>query len=176
MLIKTAFKFKRGQIEDFLNIPIIEGQNRQADRNRPIGSIKIFGNQIKRDVPAGSEVEITIEIDKSRLVRAKAYIPVVDEEFEGVFPMEKPIPNPNQLKENAEKEKQRLCEIRKKVSSTGDLKATQLLQKVDEERMEHEVESTLAASNIDPDAANKCENRIFDLRVAIDDIEDALNL
>ena len=171
---KTAYDAQCGQTGDLIKIPVIEGDNRLADRNRLIGSITIRGDQIKRDVPVGSEVEITIEIDQSRLVRAMAYIPILDEEFEGVLKLNKQVADRQTLASNAEKEKKRVAEIRKKVAETGDTRASGLLRKVDQEHLEREVDSTLLASGTDPDAADKCESRILALRVCLDDIECAL--
>jgi hypothetical protein len=34
---------------------------------------------------AGSEIEVTVEVDDLRLVRFVAYVPYLDEEFETVF-------------------------------------------------------------------------------------------
>lgn len=171
---KTAFETRRSQAEHRITIPVVEGQNRRADRNKLIGSLEISAAQIKRDVPAGSEVEITIEVDQSRLVRTKAYIPLLDEEYEEVLKLGKKAPDREQLRQEIEREKKRLEEARKKTREIGDLKAQQSLQRIDRERMEHDVDASLAASSVDQDAADKCQNRLLDLRSAMDEVEDAL--
>lgn len=171
---RTAFDVRRGQSGDLIRIPVIEGDHRRADRNRLIGLLVIHADQIKRDVPAGSEVEVTIEIDQSRLVRTKAYIPILDEEYEDVLKLEKKSADTDQLNKEITQEKKRLEAMREKAQTTGDLKAQQILQRIDGERMEHELEATLAAARVDPDAADKCEKRLLDLKVAVDEAEDAL--
>ncbi len=173
-ILRTAFETRRSQAEHRITIPVVEGEKRRADRNRLIGSLEISAAQIKRDVPAGSEVEITIEIDQSRLVRTKAYIPLLDEEYEEVLKLGKKAADPEKLEKEIEREKKRLEEARKKAQEIGDLKAQQSLQRIDRERMEHDVDASLDASRVDQDAADKCQNRLLDLRSAIDEVEDAL--
>ena len=40
--------------------------------------------------------------------------------------------------------------------------------------MEREIDTALAASRVDRDAADKCKNRLLDLKTAIDEVEDSL--
>lgn len=173
--LRTAVDIKRGQSEAFIKIPVVEGENvNRADRNKIIGELVISGAQIKRDVPAGSEIEVTIEIDQSRLVRTKAYIFILDEEYETVLKLESKGADPGQLRKDVEQEKKRLEEVRKKAQQTGDSKAQQALNRINQERMEHDLDGSLAAAQQDRDAADKCAKRLLDLQQAVDEAEDAL--
>jgi molecular chaperone DnaK len=78
------------------------------------------------------------------------------------------------LKNDFDREKQRLKEVRKKAEETRDTTAQDILNRIDRERMLHEVESSLAAASADPDAGQKAKNRLGDLRVALDQAEDAV--
>ncbi|MBW2559149.1 MAG: Hsp70 family protein, partial [Deltaproteobacteria bacterium] len=171
---KTAFEVRQGQGGNLFKIPLVEGENKRADRNREIGSLVIPASQIKRDVPAGSEVEITIQIDQSRIVRTNAYIPILDEEYEEVIKYDYEPPSPEKLKKEIQCEKNRLDEARKKAQTIGDLKGQELLQRIDRERMEHELDASLAASRVEADAADKCDKRLLDLRLAVDELEEVL--
>jgi molecular chaperone DnaK len=174
-VLKTATDAKRGDDGDLIRVPVVEGENLQrADRNMLIGTLKIHASKIRRDVPAGSEIEITIEIDQSRLIRTKAYIPWIDEEFEVEFSNQKEKQTSVQLRDDVESEKKRLDNVRKKGRTVIDAKAQETLQRIDGERMVHDVDAALAAAQDDPDAADKCVKRLLDLRQAIDDAEDAL--
>ena len=44
---------------------------------------------IKRDLAVGSEVEITLRINESRLITVEAYVTALDEEFEPQFDLRK---------------------------------------------------------------------------------------
>jgi molecular chaperone DnaK len=126
-------------------------------------------------VPAGSEIEITIAIDESRLVRTRAYIPVLDEEYESeVLILSKKIPDLEDLQKDLAREEKRLGEARQKAREMGAPETQQILARIDGERMVHDVETLLSAGRVDPDAAQKCQNRLLDLKSAVDQLEDAL--
>jgi molecular chaperone DnaK len=173
-LFRTAFELHQGKAEDVMLIPVMEGENSRATRNHRIGRLEIEARTVRRNVPAGSDVEVTIEIDESRLIRVKGYIPVVDEEYEKVLTLGYEKADPKQVKEDLDREKERLDKIRKQADETGDETAQDVLDRVDRERMVHEVEGSLAAASADPDARQKAQNRLGDLRVALDEAEDAV--
>ncbi len=58
---RTTVLLKQGRAEDVCRIPVLEGENEKADRNRLNGALEIRGDMIRRDLPAGSEVEVTLE-------------------------------------------------------------------------------------------------------------------
>jgi len=63
---------KKGESGDVLKVPVVEGEIEHADRNRLLGALEIKGTNLRRDLPAGSEVEVTLHFDASRILRAKA--------------------------------------------------------------------------------------------------------
>ncbi|MCU0241943.1 MAG: Hsp70 family protein, partial [Vicinamibacteria bacterium] len=175
--LRTVTPLRRGDSGNVVRIPVMEGQSSRADRNQIVGTLEINAANIKRDVPAGSEVEVTIEVDQSRLVTARAYVPVLDEEFEHVINYKDygaRARNASELRKELEGERKRLDQAREKTGATGDAKARQALQRIDAERMIHDAEAALNAAQADRDAADKCAKRILDLRSAIDEVEDAL--
>ncbi len=173
--LRTVADVRAGRSEHILSIPILEGEHqRRADRNRLVGLLDIPGDKIRRDLPAGSEVEVTIEINQSRSVLAKAYVPLLDEEIENVMTLDKGAPDTEQLQKDVEREKRRAEDIRAKTREIGDLKALEALQRVDGERMEHDIDAAMAASQLDRDAAYRARDRLADLRAALDEAEDAL--
>lgn len=176
-VLRTAVDVRRANAHHSIKIPVMEGQNSRADRNQLIGNLEITSAQVKRDVPAGSEVEVTIEVDASRLLRARAYLPILDEEFEKVVSYEdyrKQARHPDELRQDIERQKKRLDEAREKSRQTGDPRAGEALARIEREQAVGEAEGSLAAAAGDPDAADKCEKRLLDLKSAIDEAEDAL--
>lgn len=173
--LKTTVHLHRGQDGDLLRVPVVEGgQLQRADRNRLIGSLCVAARDLRRDIPSGSPIEVTIEVDKSRLVRASAYIPALDEEFESVLSLVIEPPVRGQLQQAAEDAKERLRRARDRVATSGDATALDVLKRIERESMVHDVETSLAASENDRDAADKCEKRLLDLNLAIDQLELAL--
>jgi len=81
----STISLRAGQAEDVLRITVLEGENQRADRNHRIGYLEISGKKIKRDLPLGSDIEITMNMDESQNVQVQAFVPVLDEEFEIKF-------------------------------------------------------------------------------------------
>ncbi|HSL81268.1 MAG TPA: Hsp70 family protein, partial [Thermoanaerobaculia bacterium] len=171
---RTVFTVRPGGEGPVLRIPVVEGQKARADRNRLIGCLEIPGSKVRREVPSGSEVEITLDIDTSRRVQAHALIPILNQEFEGVLTLELPTPDRDALQKEVETETARLAAARAKAEETDDPAAAERLQKIDDERTAQDVESLLDASRAQPDSLDECQKRLLDLRGAIDEVEDAL--
>jgi molecular chaperone DnaK len=173
---KLAHRVRKGEADDVIRLPVVEGENKKADRNKLIGYFEIRGSEIKRDLPPESEIEITIEIDSSRLVRTEAFITLLNTEFEKLLVMNKPIPDTADLKEEVEREKKRLQDVREKLQVAGDEKSAPILKRIEGERMLEEVESSLDAAAVDRDAADKAQNRILELRATVDELEEVLEV
>jgi molecular chaperone DnaK len=88
--------------------------------------------------------------------------------------MKKDPATPEQLQRDTTQEKQRLADVRQKAQDVKDLKALQLLQQIDAEQVERDLETSLTAAGVDPDAADKSEKRLLDLQLAVDAVEGAL--
>lgn len=172
--LHTAISIKRGQGGQLLRVPVVQGDKTRADRNRLIGTLLIPADKITRDVPAGSDIEVTIEIDKSQLIRTKAFIPVLDEEFEDVLKLESATPDAKELSQRLEKAKERLKATREKADNADDAKANDAIQRVDSECMVPEAERLRSSATGDADACRQCHNLLNSLESALDDAEDAL--
>ena len=173
---RTTIPLKKGSSGAFLIIPTVEGENvRRANRNSRIGSLEINGENIARDLPLGTEVEVTIEIDESRLTgQTKAYVPILDKWYEKVWEVGKLEVDPSQQACDLEQEKTRLEQVRDKARQPGGSAAGQALERIEREDMVHKVERRLPAARTDKDAAGECQKRLLELRSAIDEAEDVL--
>src|SRR5206468_12859111 len=99
------------------------------------------------------------------------------EEFEGVMTWERYGENdPAKLKSEFEQEKKRLKEVQLKAEGMTNQKAAQALQKIEDEQMVHNIQTLLADAAHEPEAADKCQKRLLDLEVAIDEAESAVEL
>src|SRR5262249_1205361 len=112
---RTGMVHRKGPNGDAIRIPLIEGENlRRADRNRRTGALVTTPGNFRLDRQALSEIEVTLEIDASRLLRARAYIPVLDEEFEEIIRFQKGEPELRSLRQEVDREKERLDELRQR--------------------------------------------------------------
>ncbi len=174
---RTARAVRSQQDAELIRIPVVEGEHfHRADRNRLIGELRIGAAQLRRDLPENTEVEITIRVDESRLVTTRAYVPLLDEEFESELKLEKKLVPVGELREQFTREQVRLRQAREKAQLTSEPAALAALQRIDGEQMVQQVAGLLASAESDPDAGPQCENRLLDLRAAIDEVEDAVEL
>jgi molecular chaperone DnaK len=171
----TAKPLKQGQSGEFIWIPVIEGENELADRNRLIKKVAIAADNIRRDLPVGSEVDITLKIDESRMVLMEAYVPFLDEEFKFKIDLrDRPCPDAALLKEDFDVEIKRFYELKAKAAEAGGESAEELVKQVERSPILQDVIESLAAAKGDPDAAAKCEKRLQELKPKLDEIANSL--
>ncbi len=136
--------------------------------------MSISSDKIKRTLPAGSEIEITLVVDTSRLVKAKAYIPILDEEFEVDANL---IIEPGKIEEmvaDFSKDKDKYKKLLEKSKNESDSKATAILEQIESENILNEIDSLLESAKVDPDSRNKAKNRMLDFNTILDYAEDAV--
>lgn len=174
--LRTTVAVNRGAASaGLIRIPVLEGEYVRADRNRRIGRLDITANEINRSVPAGSDVELTLEIDASRIMTARAYVPYLDAEFENVIELQtESVPDIDDLRRNTEQELRRLTEVWQRHDAAGNPTSELLLDRIDREATVTDTQSLVDAAANDPDAATAADQRLRDLSAAIDEAEDEL--
>lgn len=173
---RTVNALRQGDTADVFKIPVVEGELERADRNRLVGMLEIRGEEIRRDLPAHSEVEVSLKIDESRIITVAAYVPLLDEEFATKLDMKRQAPNPDTLQRDYDAEMKRLREAKTKAANaTADGEhVRRLIDELDDSPLLREIKEAVAAAKGDPDAAAKCEKRLLELKLKLDDITDAL--
>jgi molecular chaperone DnaK len=167
----TARAIKAGGEQMAISVPVVEGENEAADRNRLVGSLDITSAMIKRDLAAGSEVEITLKIDQSRSITVNAYIPILDEEFESHLDLNKTNVTPEKLQVELDTEIKRLRFLIVKAEEANDPGATAALQKIQNSELLAEIKKAVSAAKGDPDAAEKADKRLLELKLLLDKAE-----
>lgn len=168
---KTTHTLRKGETGDILRIPIVEGNEEKADWNRKLGELVIRGTDIRRDVPAGSDIEVTLHAKGPGSLLAKAYLPLLDEEFDALIDYETKDPDAEDLQRQFSEETKRLEVLIYKVGDAGDDEAKAMLEKLP--NMD-EVSKLIEAAKEDPDSANKAEKRLLEIRIQLDKAEDKL--
>jgi molecular chaperone DnaK len=74
---KTSKKLKKGE-ENKLDITLVEGESDIPDRNTYLCELGINGKDLPYDLPEGTPLELTVEMNESREVHVTAYIPLID--------------------------------------------------------------------------------------------------
>ena len=75
----TTVPLHRGQSGDPLKVPLIQGESERADRNKIIGILCIHAEHITRDIPAGTEIQVTLAVDEFSRTTARGYVPLLDQ-------------------------------------------------------------------------------------------------
>jgi molecular chaperone DnaK len=168
---RTVVAIRRGSNDGQITIPFVEGDHLNGDLNRKIGEFSIRASQISRDIPMGSDFEIKLEIDSSRLLKGSIYVPILDEEFQlKIDQLVRPNPNPGELKRDFDLQKQKLKEIEQLVAGANNSQLAQGLAELRREDAVGIIESGLHAAD-DHDAALTCENQLLDLKAAVRKLE-----
>ena len=171
---RTVEAIRAGHATDEIRIPVVEGRHPRADRNRLIGYIEIPATGIRRDLPVGTEVQIFVLATESGTLELSAEIPLLEEEFKGVFKTERevtPVADLDQRFEDA-------CKRRREYSSRGqkveDAQALQLLSRIEAEETEAQVRDHLVQARADRNHIPEAERRLLDFTAALDQVEEAL--
>jgi len=168
--LRTTFEVKKGESGQLINIPIIEGENHVADLNRLIGRLQIDGTSIKRDVPAGSEIEVTLNIDKSRIVIVSAYVPLLDMEVPAVkLDLELKSPDLKELNKDLKIQQKKIQELREKADQIDEVSIDEKIQDIETEKSIESIEES-----IDGKEAVEAEKHLLELKKKLAEIESEL--
>ena len=169
--IVTAHEVSKGEMKDVLSIPLLQGENERSDRNREIGTLRVSGKDISRTLPAGSDVEMVVEIDRDFKVKVNAFIPLLNQSFPIIFgDTIAPLPRVEDMQADLEAEKQRLALLGKHHTSAS----VPPIQVGEVGSTVKELEGQLEKARVkDPDAAERVRRGIEELKARIDQIEES---
>ena len=168
---------KKDNPDSSVRIPVVEGRSRKADRNKPIGRVEILSSEIKRDLPANSEIEITFLMDESRTIDLEIYIPVLDQEFPRKLNVsEYHAPAVKELSQDFDNEEARLNELREKIEAAPDPEAERIFTEIEQDQSREIIAQNLQEGANDDTAQLEAFNRLLDLRAKLDQIEDKFQI
>jgi molecular chaperone DnaK len=168
--IVTAHEVAKGEMKDVLDIPLLQGENERSDRNREIGTLRIAGKDITRTLPAGSDVEMVVDVDRDFKVKVNAFIPLLNQSFPIIFgDTIAPLPRVEDMQADLDAERNRLVvlgEVRSSAASTEHDQVAEAGATV------KDLEGQLEKAKVkDPDAAERVRRGIEELKAQIDLIE-----
>ena len=168
--LKTEKEIKPGEHCN-IEIPILEAidgsAGRFADHNRKLGSIILSAEKLKYRLPAGSEVEVTISAEEPGALTAKAWIPLLDQEFATKINfLDLKVNSEEELRTALRREVSRIDEI---VAKANDVGNTSDVRSVHQKA--NEADGMWERVN-DPDGAQQILRRIIELRMQLDDIQE----
>jgi molecular chaperone DnaK len=170
--LQTVSHVRKGQEGTLLRVPLVEGENNRADRNRLVGALELTGKEVSRDVPAGSDVEVTIEMDASIGIRAGADIPILDQHFPIDVKLQRPEPKPDELRTKLDREKSRLQQLELDAQKVQAQEAREFAEQL-RPQMES-LEESFQNVEADLHAAQKCQASLLEVQVRLDQLEQLL--
>ena len=164
----TVVELKKGQPGKIV-IPVLEaiGGNagRLGDHNKVLGSLILTSDNIHRDLPLGSEVEITLSAKGPGEIKVEAYVPLLDESFSTklVYNRQAAL-SEGDLRKEFEVEQKRVQDVLKKSDSRSEESVINGLI--------GEINSKWSAAG-SVEGANQIQHAIIKLRMELDNIEEA---
>ncbi len=176
-IYRTIKALKAGEQGVAIRIPVVEGDNGTlADRNKLIGFFEITGETIKRDLPAGSEVEISFKIDADRVLTLVVFVQILDEEFVSAFDLRKKLIDPDAIFSDWESQKRRLKGLQTKAEQANASKAQAELEEIGQSNLFQEIVGSIKSAKADPDSAGKAEALLLEFKRKLDAIESDIEL
>ena len=169
---RTTVGLRQGESGSVVKIPIVEGNRELADRNILIGSIEITPDRIDRELPAGSEVEVTLRMDASRLLSVVAYVPLLDEEFPARIELGGKVRQPDirVLRQEWNRELARLADLKQGLEDGGEHRAAGILRQLETSDTARNLEQRFSGEGADFDALLKADRELIEFKVVLDEI------
>jgi hypothetical protein len=79
---RTIIALEPGGDIEIISVYFVEGESPRPERNRLIGRLDITDRDVPRRIPAGSPLEIELNVAASRTVEARVYLPITDQYFD----------------------------------------------------------------------------------------------
>ena len=172
----TVESVARGSTECVLKIPIVQGELVEAHLCRLVGTLEIKGQAVKQSLPAGTAIELTLELDRGGRLSAKALVPAGAAQegggqvFEEVAHLLVPDAAPEVLEATLRAMRDRLAELRTDAFRRGAGKMVEKLSGV-ERSLEEVVTDVQAARGGDADAGQKARRTLLELDALLEEVE-----
>jgi len=159
---KTSRKLKKGE-NDFLDIKIVEGESEIPDRNTYLCELGIPGKDLPHDLPAGTPVELTLDMNESRELVVTAYIPLIDITLNARATMRDETVDIQKMNTELEAQRARAESTLEECSTEERKKIVDKIQSVSQ---------SIDKSANDEDEKRKASKQLKDLKMVLDEIEE----
>ncbi len=151
-------------------IPVLEaiGGNagRLGDHNLHLGDLVLTSDNLHRDLPLGSEIEITLSAKEPGSIKIEAYVPLLDEAFSTKLEYDRRAKTSvSDLKAEFGKEKSRVRDIVKRAHAEGSENETRI------KGLLSDIDSRWSSADT-VEGAKQIEMRIIEVRVLLDNLEE----
>ncbi len=166
----TVESVAKGAEGSVIKIPIVQGEFDRAHLCRLVGTLEIPSLEVRASLPAGTEVELTLELDRGGRLSAKALVGAIDQVFEQVAHLLVPAADPDVLEATIEATRKRLFQLRGDAFRQSLPQILPILDRV--EQGLHEVERDLeAARGGNDDAGQRARRSLIELDAELEEVE-----
>lgn len=142
------------------------------------GCVKIKSQEIKRPIPEGSDIELTIKIDTSRKITVEAFVPILNQSFQNNVYVPDPPTARTQVQQQIDLCFERLVHIHEEIYANNREDLTQAFQSLRERFDNFAEDFNENQKNIetDPDASLRLSSALRTMRVQLTHLEEQLNI
>jgi len=158
---KTSRKLVKGT-DNKLDITLVEGESEIPDRNTYLCELGINGKDLPHDLPEGTPLELTAEINESREVSVTAYIPLIDLTLKARSTSQDEAVEVKSIEYDLKIQSERAQAVSENCSTEEKNKLNHTI---------NAVAGSLKSAHIDEDEKRKAHKQLKDLKMAIDKLE-----
>lgn len=159
---RTVKKVVQGDKDNALPIKVYEGDSDNPDRNHLVCDLRVNGEKLPFDLPANSEVEITVTVNESREVTVDAFIPSIDLLLNARASVHAENINIDAVQEALTTQSQRLQQVKPNLDDA---------QREKLDSMVANIQTSIGNSKIDEDEKRKADKQLKELKSALDQQE-----
>ncbi|WP_460888720.1 Hsp70 family protein [Promicromonospora xylanilytica] len=175
--LRTTQAVTKASGDGLVRIPILQGEHARADRNTVVGRLDVRSDDITRDLPVDTEVEVVVRVDTSGGISAEAYVPFLDAEFSIDVDLARPVlPGLDDLRASRAALDGRYHDLRGQADRITATEALARLDRMDADGIIEEIDRLLRQSETDPDAVATCQARFLDADSTLDEVDELLEL
>jgi len=159
---KTSRRLKKGE-DSSLDIDIVEGESDIPDRNTFLCKLGIQGKDLPYDLPEGTPVELTLDMNESRELSAAAYIPLIDMTVNARYTVKDEVVDVRIMSDDFGLQRKRAEAVLEDCSLEERKKISDTIQSVEE---------GIDNSSVDEDEKRKASKQLKDLKILLDKTEE----
>ena len=159
---RTVRKLAKGDTDNALPIKVREGESTTPEQNEFICDLKLTGENLPYDLPEGTEVEITIEMNESGEVTVDAFIPSIDLSFNARASQHAENLSIETMGAQFKAQSERATKLEKTCSAEEKTKLSNLVNSVN---------TSLEAGKNDQDEKRKADKELRELKNKLDELE-----
>lgn len=159
---KTVKMLAKGDKDNALPIKVREGESSVPDQNQFICDLKVTGEKLPYDLPEGTEIALTIEVNESREIKVEAFIPSIDLTFSARATVHAENLSIEEMEAQFKQQSERAKKVEQSCSPEEKSKLQTLTQSL---------EASLSTAKVDEDEKRKADKQLKDLKIRLDGLE-----